>query len=160
MQTVLDGPCHGSWRSNFSHVCIELYSHCVNTVTYHAVHRLNLAQCQCCRSLVGFLGAWKNITCLLWTVSFLWHVAATWALIVLAAFLVLLELLVALTYGYLVSNNAIRGIGGNHGVHSACVSSFDSFATTLTQDLFQLVAIMVYFLFENLLGCTLISWWN
>lgn len=38
-------------------------------------------------------------------------------------FLVLLELAVTLTCGCLVSGNAVRGFGGNHGVHSACVSS-------------------------------------
>ncbi len=70
MQAVLDDPCHGSWRSNFPHVRIQVCPHDVNLMNHGDLRRLNPAQCWCCRSLVGFLGAWKKIACLLWTVSF------------------------------------------------------------------------------------------
>lgn len=69
-------------------------------------------------------------------------------LLMLSALLIPLGLFVALTCGYLVSNNAVRGPGGNHGLHSACVSSCDSFGIALAEP-FQLVAVIVYFLFEN-----------
>jgi hypothetical protein len=81
--------------------------------------------------------------------------AATSVLLMLVAVLVLLDLLVALTCGYLVSNNAIRGPGGNHGVHSACVSYSHSCAITIVEP-FELLAIMVYFLLENYLKYELI----
>jgi hypothetical protein len=50
-------------------------------------------------------------------------------------FWVLLELSVTLTCGRLVPNHAVRGLGGNHGVHGACVSSSDSFV--IAQPLFS-----------------------
>jgi succinate-acetate transporter protein len=97
---------------------------------------------------------------LLWTVSLLWHLmhklAATSVPLMLVAVLVLLELLVALTCGYLVSNNAVRGPGGNHGVHCACVSCSDSFASKT----FSWWQSWLYYLFVILLECALISWWD
>ena len=69
---------------------------------------------------------------------------ATSSLLMLVVVLILLELLVSLTCGYLVSNNAIRSPGGNHGVHSACVSSYDSFEIFLTvAEPFELLPVMV-----------------
>lgn len=126
------------------------YPHCASQVP-SSCFALTSLWCWCRRSLAGFVGAWKNISCLLWTVSFLWHLmdkltcSGVSAADVLAAVLVPLALLsVALTCRYLVSNNAVRGPGGNHGLHSACVSSCGSSGITLEEP-FQLVAIMLYF---------------
>ena len=68
---------------------------------------------------------------------------------------VLLDLSVTLTCGCLVPNHAVRGLGGNHGVHGACVSLLnlccDGIETAFNFIADDLVAMMVYFLFENLL---------
>jgi hypothetical protein len=43
--------------------------------------------------------------------------------------------LLPLHVGFLVPNHAVRGLGGNHGLHGACVSSFNSFV--IAQPLFS-----------------------